>query len=129
MTRLPSFATLSLMAATLVCPLSAQAAACKGNAFIDSIYQNGMGGNRYEYFAQVRNQTNKPIRMDLVFASMPKTVTLFSPSLPGITLQPYASQTIRFGNGTNGNISTGTVTVAYDNAPAGRPSATLRNCQ
>lgn len=129
MIRLLSLATLTFIAAAVAMPLSAQAAACKGRAFIDSIYQNGTGGSNYVYFAQVRNQTNKTIRMDLVFASMPKTVTLFSPSLPGITLEPYASQTIRFGNGTNGNINTGTVTVAYDNAPAGRPSATLRNCQ
>lgn len=128
MSRLNALSALPLLATALMLPVSAQAA-CKGNAFIDSVYQNGMGGTDYEYFVQVRNQTSKPIKMDLVFASLPKNVTLFSPTLPGITLQAYASQTIRFGKGTNGNINTGTVTVAYDSAPAGRASATLRNCQ
>lgn len=128
MTRLLSLATLSFIAAAVAMPLSAEAAACKGRAFIDSIYQNGMGGSDYEYFVQVRNQTSQPIKMDLVFTSPPKNVTLFSPTLPGITLQPYASQTIKFGKGTNGNINTGTLVVGYDSVPAGKASATLRNC-
>lgn len=121
-----------VLIASLATPLVASAQTntqCRGRALIDAIYQSGMGDNRYEYFVQVRNQTSKPMKMELVFSSKPNDVTLFSPSLPGIALPSYGSKTIRFGYGKNSNINSGTVTVSYDVIPAGRAAATLRNCQ
>lgn len=113
-----------------VAPAEAQTATCRGRVFIDSVYQTGLGGNRYEYFVQIRNGTPAALTAQLNFAGFGPTVTLFSPQLSGIALGPNASQTIRFANGTNGNINMGTVGVTYD-APAGsgRPTVAVTNCR
>jgi hypothetical protein len=111
-------------------PAEAQATTCRGRAFIDSVYQTGLGGNRYEYYVQLRNGTSSQMTAQLNFGSFGPTVTLFSPQLPSITLAPNSTQTIRFGNGTNGNINAGTVAIVYD-APAtgGRPTVSATNCR
>ena len=102
---------------------------CRGRGFIDSVYQNGLGGTDYEYMVIVRNQTSSTMKLDLSFSGFPQTVTLFSPQLPGISLQAHASQTIRFGKGTNGNINMGTVAVLYDReVAAGRPGVVMSQC-
>ncbi len=107
----------------------AQANTCRGSIFVDSVYQTGLGGNRFEYFVQVRNGTPTATTLQLNFGGFGDAVTLFSPQLVGITLPPHGSQTIRFGNGTNGNIHMGNVTIAYD-APAtgGRATVSASNC-
>ncbi|HRK38762.1 MAG TPA: hypothetical protein PK347_10260 [Burkholderiaceae bacterium] len=114
----------------LACSLAhANTAVCKGRGFIDSVYQNGLGGTDYEYMVIVRNQTSTPMKLQLAFRGFPNTVTLFSPTLPGITLSAHGSQTIRFGKGTNGNISMGTVAVLYDGeVAAGRPAVVMSQC-
>lgn len=103
--------------------------ACRGSIFVDSVYQTGLGGNRYEYFVQVRNGMQQAMGLQLNFGGFGDGVTLFSPQLTGITLPAHGSQTIRFGNGTNGNIHMGNVTIAYD-APAsgGRATVSATNC-
>ena len=101
---------------------------CKDRVFIDSVYQNGMGGNNYEYFVQIRNQTSTPLKWTLNFQHMPKTISLFSPQLTGGTLQAHASKTIRFGKGTNGNVNAGTVKVLYDTPSGTTPSVMLSKC-
>lgn len=102
---------------------------CKGRGFIDSVYQNGLGGTDFEYMVIVRNQTSSSMKFNVSFSGFPDSVSLFSPSLPGVTLAPHASQTIRFGRGTNGNISTGTVAVLYDREVAvGRPAVVMAHC-
>jgi hypothetical protein len=113
-----------------VAPAEAQSPACRGRVFIDSVYQTGLGGGRYEYFVQIRNGTPALLTAQLNFAGFGPAVTLFSPQLSGIALGANASQTIKFGNGTNGNINMGTVTVTYD-APAGsdRPTVAVTNCR
>ena len=102
---------------------------CKGRGFIDSVYQNGLGGTDFEYMVIVRNQTSSSMKFNVSFSGFPDSVSLFSPSLPGVTLAPHASQTIRFGKGTNGNINMGTVAVLYDReVAAGRPAGVMSQC-
>ncbi|MBU8541093.1 hypothetical protein [Falsiroseomonas tokyonensis] len=128
----PSLA-IALAAAFALLPATApqaQGAACRGRVHVDSVYQNGTGGNRYDYMVQIRNSTGGPLTLQLAFAGFGTNVTLFSPQLAGISLQPNASQTIRFGNGTNGNINLGSVAVVYDTAAAaGRATVAVTNCQ
>jgi hypothetical protein len=138
MTRLSAASRTLALSLALAAPLlsvtaplaEAQTPTCRGRVFVDSVYQTGLGGNRYEYFVQLRNGTGSAVTAQLNFGGFGQTVTLFSPQLPGIALGPNASQTIRFGNGTNGNINAGTVTVAYDApAGAGRPTVSVTNCR
>ncbi|NKE43658.1 hypothetical protein HB662_02645 [Roseomonas frigidaquae] len=130
--------TLTALALGLALPLmpaaipqaEAQGNVCRNRVFVDSVYQNGLGGNRYEYMVQVRNGTSAPVTLQLNFAGFGSTVTLFSPQLTGITLPAHGNQTIRFGNGTNGNINMGNVTVVYDGpATAARASVAATNCR
>lgn len=102
---------------------------CRGRGFVDSVYQTGQGGNNFEYFVIIRNQTPQPMRWQLNFSSFPSNVTLFSPQLTGGTLAPNASETIRFGRGTNGNINPGTVQTSYDTPGSGRPTVTMSQCR
>lgn len=105
-----------------------QTTTCRNRVFIDSVYQNGLGGNRYEYLVQVRNGAGAPVSLQLNFAGFGNTVTLFSPQLSGISLMRYSRQTIRFGNGTKGNM--GNVSVVHDGpAMAGRASVAVTNCR
>ncbi len=108
----------------------AQSATCRNRVFVDSVYQNGLGGDRFEYMVQLRNGTANPVTLQLNFGGFGSTVTLFSPQLVGITLPAHGSQTIRFGNGTNGNINMGNVSVVYDGpATAGRAAVAVSNCR
>lgn len=115
-------------AALLATTASAQAPLCKNRGFIDSVYQVGLGGSDYEYYIQIRNQTSQPMRWELSFANFPKDVTLFSPRLTGGTLQPFASEQIKFGRGNNGNISSNTVERQYDTASGTKPYALMSRC-
>ncbi|MGG5888424.1 hypothetical protein ACLF3G_14920 [Falsiroseomonas sp. HC035] len=111
-------------------PAEAQTAGCRGRAFVDSVYQTGLGGNRYEYYVQVRNGTSAPLTVQLNFGGFGSNVSVFSAQLPGIALASNASQTIKFGNGTDGNINMGTVTVTYDMPPGnGRPAVSVTACR
>lgn len=107
----------------------AQSATCRGRVFIDTVYQTGLGGNRYEYFVQLRNGTASAVTAQLNLGGFGPTVTLFSPQLAGIQLAPHASQTIRFGNGTNGQINNSTVTRTYDTMPSGTATVAANNCR
>ncbi len=121
-----------LMAALLL-PAAAMAQTpnqCQGRVFIDTVYQTGTGGNNFEYFVHIRNATRQAMTVDITLSGFPANVTLFSPSLPGIPLGPHATRSnLKFGRGTNGQISLGTVARVYD-APAGA-GATVRltNCR
>lgn len=117
-----------LAAALLLLPLVAQAGPCRGKGFIDSITALNVGTGRYDYFVQVRNHTNQSMAMDLQIANMPVDVSVVSPWFAGVTLQPHATQTIRFGSGTNSRINSTTVMVLYDVVQTSRMSATLLNC-
>ena len=109
---------------------SAQVTTCQNRVVIDTIYQTGTGGNNYEYFVSFRNATKQPLTVDVTFSGFPTTITLFSPSLPGIPVGAYASKSnLKFGRGTNGNINTGTVARVYDAAAGTGPSVRLTNCR
>ncbi|PZW45826.1 hypothetical protein C8P66_11024 [Humitalea rosea] len=113
----------------LAAPAEAQSNACRGRGFIDSVYQTGLGGTNFEYFVIIRNQTSAPMSWQLNFGGFPGNVTLFSPQLAGSALGPNASETIRFGRGTNGNINQGTVGRVYDTAGTGSATVAMTNCR
>lgn len=106
---------------------------CQGRVVIDTIYQNGMGGNQFEYFIHLRNATPRALTVDVTFsgfAGMSPGVTLFSASLPGIPITANATiSRLRFGNGQNSNIGVGTVARVYDVAAGSGPSVRLTNCR
>ncbi len=108
----------------------AQANLCNGRVSVDAVYPAGVGNARYEYFVQVRNTTDGRLVVDVEFSGFPPAVTLFSRSLPNIPLGPWASSGgIRFGNGTDGMISTPRVQVVYDRAPGPGPTVRVTNCR
>ena len=104
---------------------------CQGRVVVDTIYQTGIGGNNFEYFIHLRNATRARITADVTFSGFPAgAVTLFSPSLPGIPIDANATRSsLKFGRGTNGQISTGTVARVYDAAAGAGPTVRLTNCR
>jgi hypothetical protein len=126
-------AALAALASGIAAPQTAQAqaaATCQGRVVIDTIYQTGLGGNNYEYFIHLRNATRTALTVDVTFTGFPGTVTLFSPSLPGIPIGANATRSsLKFGRGTNGQISTGTVARVYDAAAGAGPTVRLTNCR
>lgn len=121
----------AILAASAIAPVQAQTPnTCQGRAVIDTIYQSGVGGNNYEYYFNVRNATRGSLTVDVTITGFPDTVALFSPSLPGIPLGSYASRSaLKFGRGTNGNISVGTVARVYDAGAGAGPTIRLTNCR
>lgn len=123
----------ALLGAAAMLPQAAQAqgaGACQGRVFVDAVLQNGTGGNNYEYFFHIRNATGQAVTADVLLQNFPPDVTLFSATLPGIRMEPYATVSmVRFGRGTNGNISNATVRAAYDGAATSGPTIRARNCR
>jgi len=103
---------------------------CQGRVFIDTVYQTSLGGNQFEYFIHVRNASRAPLTFDVTLTGFPGTVTLFSPSLPGIPVGANATiSRMRIGRGTNAQIGVGTVARVYDVAPGSGPTVRLTNCR
>jgi hypothetical protein len=126
----------TIIAAAALAAFAGQASAqapvttCNQRVVIDTIYQTGTGGNNFEYFIHLRNATRSALTVDVTFTGFPGTVTLFSPSLPGIPLAAHATRSsMRFGRGTNGQINTGTVARVYDAAAGAGPTVRLTNCR
>jgi len=129
----------SIIAAAVFAPigLAGQAQAqgtgantCQGRAVIDTVYQTGTGGNNFEYFIHIRNATRTALTVDVAFSGFPGTVTLFSPSLPGIPIGANATRSsLKFGRGTWPQVSTGTVARGYDAAAGAGPTVRLTNCR
>lgn len=131
--RIIAAASLAVLAGGIAAPQGAQAqpvTTCNNRVVIDTIYQTGIGGSNYEYFIHLRNATPAALTVDVSFTGFPGNVTVFSPALPGIPIGANATRSsLRFGRGTNGQISTGTVARVYD-APAGAgPTVRLTNCR
>ena len=125
-----TLAAAALAAIGLAGPAGAQTNACQGRVVIDTIYRSGTGGSSYEYFIHIRNATRNAITVDASFSGFPGTVTLFSPSLPGIPIGANATRSgLKFGRGTWGQVSTGTVARVYDAAAGSGPSVRLSNCR
>ncbi|MBY0336695.1 MAG: hypothetical protein K2X11_08780 [Acetobacteraceae bacterium] len=131
MFRTPALLVAALLAGAGAGSAQAQGTTCQGRVFVDSVYQTGVGGDRFEYFFVLRNQTNQRVTADLAFSGFPSNVTLFSPSLPNVAMGPNAtvSPNTRFGNGTNNNISAQTVRVVYDAAPPAGAAIRVTNCR
>ncbi|WP_376092950.1 hypothetical protein ACE7GA_24630 [Roseomonas sp. CCTCC AB2023176] len=106
---------------------------CANNVFINSVFVSGAtfvdGQNRFEYSLQVQNQSAVARSVTITLSGFPRDVTLFSPSLPIQRLGSYEQQTIRFGSGTNANISLGTVSVVHDNGAGRAPFIRLTQCR
>ena len=115
------------MALAVASSAHAQAGPCKGKVFIDSVYQVGLGGNSYEYYIQLRNATDKKASAKIEFHTFGSSVSLFTSSMI-VPTGPHASQKIKFGKGTNGNINAGTVKVLYDSPGMSQPSITVNAC-
>lgn len=124
-------AAAALAAMGLAGQASAQAGnTCNRRVVIDTIYQTGTGGNNFEYFIHLRNATNARITADVTFSGFPGTVTLFSPSLPGIPIGAHATiSSLRFGRGTWGQVNTSSVARVYDAAAGAGPTVRLTNCR
>ena len=104
--------------------------ACRGRVVVDTVYQTGVGGNNYEYFINLRNATRGALTVDVTFSGFPATVTLFSPSLPGIAIGANATvSNTKFGRGTWGQVNTTTVARVYDAAAGSGPPVRLTNCR
>ena len=109
------------------------ASACTGKVFVNSIYVSGSsfmnGQNRFEYSLQVQNQS-----------AVPRSVTLtFHGHLDGVTADPprtwtvrltgqQQQQTLKWGTGTNNNVTLSTVGVAHDQAPGRGLYVRLTRC-
>lgn len=103
---------------------------CQGRVFIDAIYQTGLGGGQFEYVIQVRNASRARLTFDVTLTGFPGTVTLFTTSLPGISVGANATISgLRIGRGTNAQIGVGTVARVYDVAPGSGPTVRLTNCR
>jgi hypothetical protein len=121
----------ALTAAALTLSGAAHAASCKGVVAIDSVYQQGSNGS-FEYFVQVRNETQKPVHVDVEARQFPANVKIFSPSMPGVALDTTSKRVekLRFANGSNDQIHNGTVSRAYDSRPSGPGAYVLvTNCR
>ena len=123
-------AALALAALPLGIASAQTATTCNGRVFIDTIYQTGTGGNNFEYFIHLRNATRTRLTVDVTFTGFPNTVTLFSPSLPGIPIGANATiSSLRFGRGTYNQVNISTVQRAYDVAAPAGPVVRLTNCR
>ncbi|WP_431303903.1 hypothetical protein [Sediminicoccus sp. BL-A-41-H5] len=109
----------------------AQGAACNGRVAIESVYQTGVGGERFEYFFVLRHTTTQRVTADVTFSGFPSNVTLFPPMLPNIPMSPNAtvSPNTRFGDGTNNIISGHMVRIVHDSPPPAGPAVRVTNCR
>ena len=134
MSRMP-LAALALGLALPLLPATipqaeAQPNTCSNRVFVDSVYQIGLGGNRYAYKLQVRNGTPSPISVQINIGTMYPNITPISPQITGINLPANGSQTVDWASGTNNDVSSRTISVVYD-APAvgGSPTISVTNCR
>lgn len=104
--------------------------ACQGRVAVDTIHQVATGGGAFEYFLQLRNATAQRITVDVQFIGFPHNVSLFAPSLSLITIAPHAIlPPLRFGRGTNAQVSLGTVARVHDAGGGHGPAVRLVNCR
>lgn len=123
---------LPVLAATAPEASAQNAAACTNRVFINPIHVSGSsfvnGQNAFEYSLQVQNQSQQARFVTICFHGFPRDVTLSSPTLAPVRLDPYQQQTIKFGNGTNNNITLSTVGVMQDQTAGRNPYVRLSRC-
>jgi hypothetical protein len=134
MIRIATIAAAAALAAGLSAPgpaaANAPSNACQGRVFVDTVYQNGMGGNQFEYYFHLRNGTGQRLQADVAFSGFPHDVRLDAAERTGLRMDAYATLSrLKFGSGTNGNIGMQTVRVAYDGAASHGPTIRVRNCR
>lgn len=119
-----------LAAAALPGAASAQSfGQCQGRAFIDAIYQNGLGGNEFAYFYALRNGGPTELVAVVEFGGFGNDVRLNTNRLE-VRIAPFASLSHQnFGRGINGNVTTQTVGSLYDNQPAGGAFIRVTSCR
>lgn len=103
--------------------------ACNGRVVIQAVYQTAAGGGRYEYRFAIRNATNQRVTADVGFSEFPPGVTLYSPVLSNIPVDPRVASEIRFGRGTNSQVSNATVRIVYDGAASSGATVRVTNCR
>ncbi|MBY0336696.1 MAG: hypothetical protein K2X11_08785 [Acetobacteraceae bacterium] len=132
MTRFATLAAAAALAAGFATPgtASASANACNGRVFVDTVYQNGMGGNQFDYYFHLRNGTGQRLQADVTFSGFPHNARLDAAERRALRMDPYATLSrLKFGSGTNGNIGSQTVRVVYDGQASHGPTIRVRNCR
>ena len=124
--------TRMIMSLAAMCLITAGAAnlhaqSCKGNAKIDTIYQErnaaeSVGGKTvFDYYIKLRNEhRDKHTITTVIFRNMISGVNLFSPTLPGISLDAGETKSVKVGKGT-ANVNSGVVRI-LDDSPSSAPA-------
>jgi hypothetical protein len=105
----------------------AQANGCKAKVGVATVYGRQTSPGHFEYVVQLINGTKKPVSWQLDFRNLPSGVNPYKPQMMSTApLAAGASQAIRFGTGTNANVSTNTVSVGFDTPGS---AITVSNCK
>jgi hypothetical protein len=117
----------SFLALAAAYPAHAQANACKTKVAITSIYGHQTGPGRYEYILQLQNLTRKPVNYQIDFKNMPQGVNAYKPSVQSSSPLAAATTTsVRFGSGTNSNMTLNSVSIGYDTPTS---AVNVSNCK
>ncbi len=102
---------------------------CQGRVVVQTVYQQAIAGNRFDYYFSLRNMTGTKLQADVSFSGFAGDVTVFNYALRHIPLEPHTvTPPLKFGTGSNNRINTGTVSAGADKpAPAG-PHIRVTNC-
>lgn len=108
------------------------AAACTGRVFVNSIYVSNAtfvnGENRFEYSIQVQNQSPVARSVTITFVGFPRDIGVDEPRTRTLTLSSQQQVTVKFGSGTNNNVTLATVGVVQDQAAGRNPYVRLSRC-
>ena len=123
-------ATAALIGLAIAQPAAAQSMGqCAGRVFIDAIYQNGLGGNEFAYFYQIRNGGPTEAVAVVEFGGFGNDIRLNATRIE-VRLAPFSTLAHQnFGRGINGNVTQQTVGTLYDGAPAGGAHIRVSNCR
>lgn len=104
------------IALSILAPFSAHA---QNGTCRDKVIPYGIGavasvGGQYDYTFRARSIGTHYLNAVVTFKNFPSTVRLNSPSYP-LRITSVAGAVIRFGRGTEPNISSNTVQVVFDN--------------
>lgn len=104
---------------------------CKNKVQVTEVSgtMNG-GGKTFDYFMSIKNPTDKVVFVDVKYDNFPGATHLYSPIQKDVKVKPGKTQTIRFGNGTNNNMSVASLTIQVDkDKPGKKPTVSLVNCR
>ena len=125
MKRLLMLASFLVLAA--VHSAHAQASACKSKVVVVAIYGHQTSPGRYEYILQLHNLTRKPVTYQIDFKNLPPGVNAYKPSVQSSSpLAAGDATSLRFGSGTNANITLNSVSIGYDTPTS---AVNVSNCK